>query len=147
MTQPTDKALDSANEPLKTTDELVIPVVREQLHLSSREVVTGEINVNKRVRTERIEVPLRTVHTSYREQRIPVDRVIDTMPEPRYEGKNLIIPVVREEEVVVKRLVLVEEIHLIQHTHTDEHQETVELRHEEAAIDRIQHDLTAPPSE
>ena len=144
---PTDEALDSANELPETADETVIPVVREQLHLSSREVVTGEVNVTKRVRTERIDVPLRTVYTTYREERVPVGRIIDTLPQPRYEGKNLIIPVVREEEVVVKRLVLVEEIHLIQHTHTDEHHETVELRHEEAAIDRIQHTLTAPPSE
>ncbi len=123
-----------------SSEEASIPVIKEQLHLSTREVVTGEVQVRKEVHTESVAIPLSTVYTAYREERVPVNRVVDVMPQPRYEGKNLIVPVVREEQVVTKRLVLVEEIHLIQETHSEEHTERVELHTEEAIITRVPHD-------
>ena len=120
-----------------TTENTVIPVLKEQIHVASREVVTGEVQVHKHILTETVAVPLSTLHTGYREERVAVNRVVDLMPQPRYEGKNLIIPVVREEEVVLKRLVLVEEIHLIQETRTEERTERVDLRTEEATVTKV----------
>lgn len=115
-------------------DETLIPVVKEQLEISSHPVVTGEVRVEKRVHSEVVDVPLTSIRTTYQEHRQPINRVVDTMPEVRYEGDNLIIPVVREEEVVVKRLVLVEEIHLLKQQEVSERKETVTLRSEEVSL-------------
>lgn len=134
MTEHTNENELRQPNPTESGEKVVIPVVEEQLSISTRQVTTGQVDVEKRVRTETVDVPLSTVHTHYREERIPANRAVDTMPQPRYEGENLIIPVVREEAVVVKRLILVEEIHLIRTTEVDEHTKTVELRSEEATI-------------
>ncbi|PHK99717.1 YsnF/AvaK domain-containing protein [Neolewinella marina] len=119
-----------------TPDETTVPVVEERLRISSQPTVTGEVRVEKRVATETVEVPLTTIETTYREQRIPANRVVDQMPRVRFEGENLIIPVVREEEVVTKRLVLVEEIHLTPHREVTERKESVPLRSEKVTISR-----------
>ncbi len=140
MADPTQAQPDQVVNSALPTEEAVIPVIKEQLHLSTREIVTGEVQVRKEIHTETVAIPLSTVHTAYREERVPINRVVDLMPQPRYEGKNLIVPVVREEQVVTKRLVLVEEIHLIQETHSEEHTERVELHTEEAIITRVPHD-------
>ena len=128
---------ERVTQPGVTTEEGTISVVKEQLHLSTREVVTGEVQVRKQIRTESVDVPLTTVHTAYREERVPVNRVVDIMPEPRYEGKNLIVPVVREQQVVITQLVLVEEIHLIQESRSEERTERIELHTEEATVTRV----------
>lgn len=124
-----------------TTNEVadatkVVPVIKERLDINSERVVTGEVEVQLKTESNRVEVPLTTVDTRYREVRIPVGKVIEAMPQPRTENGNLIVPVVREEEVVVKRLVLVEEIHLLREVETDERTETVDLREQTATVTR-----------
>ncbi len=131
-----DKLPNEVTNPHEARETITIPVVKEHLTVSTRETITGEVQVQKTVHTEQLDVPLDTIFTTYREHRVPVDRVVDTMPRIRYEGENLIVPVVREEEVVTKRLVLVEEIHLIRESHTEQHTEHIELRTEEATITR-----------
>ena len=118
----------------QNVDETVIPVVKEQLDISSQSTVTGEIRVNKTVETETVEVPLTTIGTTYQEHRQPINRVVEQMPQVRYEGDNVIVPVVREEEVVVKRLILVEEIHLIKKQEVTERTESVQLKSEKVNI-------------
>ncbi len=124
-------------DPHNIVVEAVIPVIKERLVVSTKKVVTGEITVRKEVSQEQVEVPLQTVHTRYREVRLPIDRVVDTMPRTREENGTLIIPVVREEEVVIKRLVLVEEIHLIREVEQTERTEAVTLSTESATVARI----------
>ncbi|CAH1000040.1 hypothetical protein LEM8419_01229 [Neolewinella maritima] len=136
MADHTKQFPEQANKTTEVVDESTISVIKEQLSVTTREVVTGEVNVHKTVQTETVDVPLTTIHTAYRETRVPINQVVDTMPQPRYEGKNLIVPVVREEEVITKRLVLVEEIHLIQETRSEEHTERVELHTEQAVVSR-----------
>jgi stress response protein YsnF len=62
----------------------------------------------------------------------------------RYEGETMIVPVVREELVVTKRLLLVEEVHVHQQTVTTHSSQTVELQREELHYERIM-TLPTPP--
>lgn len=137
------------NKPTHSEDVTTIPVVKEEITISTREVVTGIVDVEKRVHSESVDIPLTTTHTRYREERVPVNRVVHTVPQTRYEGDNIVIPVVKEEQVVVKRLVLVEEIHLIKNVQVDERTETVELRSETATVNRRdpkqEFNATSPP--
>jgi stress response protein YsnF len=64
-------------------------------------------------------------------------------PPSREEGDTLVIPVVEEVAVVVKRLVLREEVRL-RFVHTEEPFEAeVALRRQEATVERVAQDTTA----
>jgi uncharacterized protein (TIGR02271 family) len=63
--------------------------------------------------------------------------VITDLPEAREEGDTLVIPVVEEELVVTKRLVLKEEIHLVKRRTTERSNQQVTLHSEHAEIARV----------
>lgn len=90
----------------------VVPVVEEHASVSTRRVETGEVEIraSTRERLERVEAPL--VVETVDVQRVPRNVVVDTMPAVRTEGDTTVIPVVEEELVVAKRLVLREEVHV-----------------------------------
>lgn len=120
-------------------DEVVLPVIEERLVVSKKSVVTGRV----RVRTAVTEVPT-AVRMALTNRRVDIERVaigeeILAVPPIREEGDTTIIPVVREEVVVTKRLILVEEIRMRQVTTVKDHVETVVLKAQHAVIDR------APP--
>lgn len=48
------------------------------------------------------------------EERHPVNQMVDAMPDVRREGNRVIVPVVEEKRVLVKKLVVTEEIHLFE---------------------------------
>lgn len=125
-----------SNNNVRTEDERIVSVVKEEVSIGKRDIVTGEVNIRKTVKTETVDVPLTTVHTRYREERVPQNKEITDMPRTREEDGKIIIPVVREEAVITKRLVLVEEIHLTQVTEAEDRIETVEVRSDHVDIDR-----------
>ena len=92
--------------------EEVIPLVEEEVRLSKRTVETGRVRVF--LTTETVEETLRETLRSRRAEieRVPVGREVKEVPATRQEGDVIIVPVVEEVLVTVKRLVLKEEIHL-----------------------------------
>ena len=66
-----------------------------------------------------------------------VNRYVDEAPAVRYEGDTMIVPVLREEMVVTKRLLLVEELHVRTQVLTTHAPQTVALRHEEVTYERV----------
>lgn len=69
--------------------------------------------------------------------RVPVGRVVETMPPVREENGVTIVPVVEEEVVLVRRLVLKEEVHFKRVQSTVRHVETVTLKRQEVIVTRI----------
>ena len=105
------------------SDELIIPVVEEQIHVTKRvsdlervrvttTPVSEEVVVRDAVRQQHVEVA-----------RIPIGREVAEAPLTRTEGDTTIVPVLEERLVVEKKLFLVEEVHLRLQTRT----ETVEM--------------------
>ncbi len=113
----------------------VIPVLREELKVSKREVETGRVVVHKTVseRDETVEMLLRRTDVSV--ERVPVGRTVTEAPASREEGDVLIIPVLEEVLVVEKRLVLKEELHIRKTTTERTAHEVVRLRTENAQIE------------
>ena len=113
----------------------VIPVLREELRVSKREVETGRVVVHKTVseRDENVEMLLRRTDVSV--ERVPVGRTVTEAPASRQEGDVLIIPVLEEVLVVEKRLVLKEELHIRKTTTERTAHEVVRLRTETATIE------------
>ena len=118
-----------------TADTEVIPVLREELKVSKREVETGRVTVHKTVseRDENVEMLLRQTDVSV--ERVPVGRTVTEAPATREEGDVLIIPVMEEVLVVEKRLVLKEELHIRKTTSERTAHEVVRLRTENVQIE------------
>ena len=123
----------------------VIPVLRETVHVSKREVETGRVTVHKTVteRDEAVEMLLRQTDVSI--ERVPVNQVVTEAPASRNEGDVLVIPVMEEVLVVEKRLVLKEELHIRKTSSERQAHETVRLRSEQVHIEGSG-TVTVPPS-
>ncbi len=118
-------------------DRIVIPVIDEEVVAGARAVKTGGVRVNKHVETrlKKVEVNLQQEEVDVR--RVPVNREIDRVPPVRRKGDTVIVPVVEEELVVTKRLVLKEEIHLIKRRTRGRFAREVEVDRERAEVQRL----------
>lgn len=121
---------DMRDEPIR------IPIVEEVVEIDKRERTTGTVRVHTRVREEVVEIdePLERVDVEV--ERVPIGDWVDRLPEQRREGDTIIIPVVEEVAVVVKRLRLVEEVRLTPHRTIRHHREDVTVRRTEADMER-----------
>jgi len=113
-----------------------IPLVEERLEVSTKEVETGRVRVRIGVeeREERIRTELSRDDVEIR--RVPRNEPVTELPGVRLEGDTTIIPVVEEEIVVEKRLILVEEIHVVRRTERVMEEIPVTVRSETAEIER-----------
>lgn len=123
---------------IKFDDEkFVIPVIQEEAFLDKRVVETGKVRISKRIseREETIDEPLFREEVSV--ERIPVNKYVDQMPQVRHEGDVMIIPVVQEQLVMQKRLVLVEELRVRKQVIETHQPQSVTLRREDVEVTRI----------
>jgi len=145
---------DKGAQPRATTaareERVTLPVIEELLHVEKREVPGAGYRLRKRVdtRVATIDEPLRNYKVEI--ERIPVNATLgsDDIPEPRYEGDTLVIPVIEEVVVTEKRLVLTEEIRVTRVHGTHRAPQSVELRKEHIDIERLEppSPTTDPPS-
>jgi uncharacterized protein (TIGR02271 family) len=120
-----------------------IPLVEERLAVSKREVETGRVRVRVAVDAREELVAAELARDEVEIRRVPINRPLSELPSVRLEGNVTIIPVVEEEIVVEKRLVLVEEIHVARRSTTAEETVPVTLRSERAEIERLEAGLEA----
>jgi uncharacterized protein (TIGR02271 family) len=120
-----------------TDSETILPLIAEEVEVSKRIKETGRVRVSKRVRhnTATVDELLKT--ETYEVKRVPMNRTVDAPIEPRHEGDTLIISILEEQLVVEKRLVLVEELHIVRNVQNKPERQEIELRREEAEIERI----------
>src|SRR4051794_15414743 len=126
--------------PEQDSEEVVIPVVEEELASGVKAVKTGAVRVDKHVekRIRKVEGPL--LHEGVEVRRVPVNRVVSEAPPVRRKGDTVIVPVMEEELVVTKRLVLKEEVHLIKRRTKDRFVKEVEVNRERAEVHRLDAD-------
>ena len=116
-------------------DEETLPLHAERLSVSRRVVET--VVRATRTTTTRDEVVDETVSRDDVEiERVPVGRIVDTVPPPRQEGDFTVYPVVEEIVVVERRLLLKEEVRVRRVRSTAQHTETVSLRRQDAVVTR-----------
>lgn len=134
-----------------------IPVIRETLVLGKRVVETGRVRIVRRPVEEQHAVDVPWVRERVVIERVPVGRIVDPdhPPEVHDEGDVLVIPVLEEEMVLEKRLVLREELRVSRIREETRVVEDVALRRDEVSIERIENpvapgtggsDGTAPDS-
>lgn len=114
----------------------VLPVVEEQVEVTTRQTTSG-VRVNKRVNTreELVEAPAWIEEVQV--ERFPRNQVVTEAISPYYEGETLVIPVVEEELVIQKRLVITEEVRITRQRKQVNRQQPVTLRQEEVIVEPI----------
>jgi uncharacterized protein (TIGR02271 family) len=118
-------------------NEVAVPVIEEELVTGRREVKTGSVRIRKRVQRIRKSIEMPVVKDAVRVERVPVNRVVKEIPAIREEQGRLVIPVVEEEIVVRRRLVLREEIHVIRSKVTERAAADVDVAREHAVVERL----------
>ncbi|RYB01743.1 YsnF/AvaK domain-containing protein [Lichenibacterium ramalinae] len=134
--------IGSAGKPIAATppspgvSEDVLQVVEEHLKLDKRRTSVGRVRVH--TRTETVDAVAEAELERYRVEvtRVPMDRIVDVVPEARAEGDTTIIPVVEERLVVVKQLVLVEELRIRHVRDREAVRQPVTLRRQRVVVER-----------
>ncbi|NMO05281.1 YsnF/AvaK domain-containing protein [Gordonia sp. TBRC 11910] len=94
-------------------DVVTVALHAEFLTAEKREVVTGKAQVRKTIETESAEVNVDVEREHADVTRVAVDnRVVTSAPEPYWDGDTYVVPVVEEELIVTKRLVVREEVRI-----------------------------------
>jgi uncharacterized protein (TIGR02271 family) len=131
-----DQTVGNQPQIVDETAKTIIPVIEEQLVVDKYIVEKGKVRISKRIseHEEIVDEPL--LHEEVKVERIPVNQVVEAPPKVRQEGETLIIPIVEEQIVVQKRLVLVEELRVRKELVETHQPQTVTLRKEEIEINR-----------
>lgn len=113
-----------------------IPIVAEEIHVDKVEVTTDHVRVSTSVEYREVLVEEELECGILHVERIPVERQVETAPEPRQEGDTTIISLVEERLVVETRLFVVEEIHVTREARREHVAIPVTLRSTRATIER-----------
>jgi uncharacterized protein (TIGR02271 family) len=122
-----------------TPETRVLPAVEEALIVDKVEVDQGGYRITKRVHAhdQQVDQLLRSEHVEI--ERRPINTAIadGAIPPVRQEGDTLVVPVVEEVLITVKRLVLVEEVRITRVQDTRRETRTVTLRKEAIEVERL----------
>jgi len=120
--------------------EDTVPVIEEEVVTGTRKVKTGSVRIHKKVERTRRSVDVPVARDTVEVTRRPINQVITDIPQVREQGDTLIIPVLEEEIVVSKRLVLKEEIHVRRVRTTGTASKEVSVGREVASVERVDAD-------
>ncbi len=137
MSDLTSSAAHGVPTDEREQSEQVLKLHVEEVAVSRRRIEGDTVRVRTAVHTheELVEEDVHHEHVSV--SRVAIGRVVETVPDIRQEGDVMIIPVVEEEIVVQRRLILKEEIHVHRQKVAELYRETVVLRRENAVIERV----------
>ena len=121
-------------------EEIVVPIIKEELRIDTARVYTGGVRVIKSLHnhSEILEHELRKGRVEV--SRIKTNQIVDGPQELRRVGNTLIIPVVSEVLRIEKQWVLTEEIHVTQIEEQETIEDTITLQSEQARVERLDAD-------
>lgn len=134
-----------ATSRLAAEEDLVIPVVAEEIRVGTEQVARSVLRVHKRVESheETVDAPVSTEDVVV--ERLPVNTLVEgEPPQIREEDGVVIIPVFEEVLVVEKRLLLREEVRLAKRVSTSSVPQKVVVRREVVDIERVDADGQNP---
>lgn len=128
---------------IENNERLVIPVIQEEVTIGKQIIETGKVHISKQVREheELIDLPLFREEVSV--ERVPINLFVETLPPIRQEGDTMIIPVVEEQIVVQKKLLLVEELRVRKEVIEHHQPQTVTVLKEEIEVKRVAKNLNS----
>jgi uncharacterized protein (TIGR02271 family) len=125
-----------STEPFEQS-RVVVPLIEEELKVNKSWAQAGEVVLRKVVSTSTEEVPVELGYEEVQVDRVAVNRELGEgeTAGPRQDGDVWVIPVVREELVVLKRRVVTEEIRVTKHRATREETIREEVRREDLKVE------------
>lgn len=121
---------------LAAGQSLRVPVIEETLTATKQWQQAGVLEVRKTVRTVNQDLDVAVQYEEATVERVPLNRVLadgETLA-PRQDGNTLIVPVIHEELVVMKRRVLVEEVRITKRLQTATQHFSEPVQREEVEI-------------
>lgn len=127
----------TAGQPIHESRVVVVPLITEEAHISTRTVESGKVRITKQVneREEVIDQP--GIAEDIEVKRVQVNKDIDQPATVRYEGDTVIVPLMEEVLVVRKQLKLKAELHITKRRREVRDPQMVRLRSEEAVVQRM----------
>lgn len=116
--------------------DLVLPLVEERATIDKEVVETGRVRISTHVEQRRAMVREALRHEDVVVERVPINQAVKQMPKIRQEGDVLIYPIVEEELVVSKRLILKEELRITRNSRVEPIEKEVTLRSVTATVER-----------
>ena len=128
-----------AAAPEVQTDVHVVPVIEESLRVTKVVVDRGGHRITKGVETrdELVDELLRTEHVEIERRQVNTEISDGAIPQTRQEGDTLIVPVIEEVLVTIKRLVLVEEVRITRIQGIERKPQIITLRKEIIEVERL----------
>jgi stress response protein YsnF len=117
--------------------DLVIPIIQEELRIRKEVVPTGIVRLRKIVHETPETVHEHLVAEDVEIERVPMDVIVDSPPPIRMDGDVTVISIVEEVLVVTKQLRLKEELRIGLRRSISDYQQEVKLRGEELVVERI----------
>ena len=137
VNDPTRRSSDASRSGVeRPDDETKLQLFAEELSVAKETLETGRVRISTHTNEREAVVDEDLARERVEIETIPLGVQIDTVPEVRQEGDTTIIPVVEEQLVVKRRLMLKEEIRIRRVRSTEHHQEKVKLRYQEAVVTR-----------
>lgn len=117
-------------------EEMVVPVIGEELRVEQEKREIGAVRVNKTIQEHQEIVDQALLKERVDVKRVAINQVVNSILPVRQMGDTMIIPLVEEVLKIEKQLVLREEIHVTKIRSEERVQQPVTLRREEAHIER-----------
>lgn len=131
--------------PGRQDDEVVIPLLGEEVAVTKQLMETGRVTVTRVTREQSALIAEPLAQETVEITRQQIGRQVETMPAVRQEGDTVVIPIVEERLVTERRLFLKEEVRVRRLRASKTHQESVTLRHHEVVVNAIP--APTPPAE
>jgi uncharacterized protein (TIGR02271 family) len=122
------------------SDGTVIPVTEEVPVISKRTVETGRLRISRKVSEREVVLDEPLLRHEVQIERVSIGRDVpagEQLPGIRYEGETMIVPVLEEVPVVVKKIVLTEEIRITRVGREFRDPQHVKVKVEEVSVERV----------
>ncbi len=119
-------------------DFTVIPLVEEQLRTGKRVVQTGKVRLRKVVDEYETALDETLALRTFDVERVQLNAPVESAPGIRHEGTTTVYPVVEEQLILTRQLVLKEEIRVTQRDAERHDTRPVVLRRERIEVEREQ---------
>ncbi len=125
-----------ANVQSQAPGTITIPIVEERLNISRKTVETGKVRLHKTVQEFEAVLDEPLAVRTYDIEHIVLNQPVDTAPGVRTEGDTTIYPLVEEQLVLTKQLILKEEIRVTRRDTERRDTQSVTLRREHVVVER-----------
>lgn len=135
--EPQQTGEENKERVLKPGEQLIVPVIEEQLKIDKKIIETGKVQIKKVVHEETDSYTVPYVEEQVNIERISKNIFVDEVPPAiRYEDDVMIISVLQEVAVIEKKMMLVEEVRVTKIKTQRKETHEVVLKKEEIEITR-----------